>query len=159
MNVEPELIADYACQVGENPLWHPIEQRLYWIDILTGRIYRYDPISGGHEQCHQESEAIGGFTIQTDGSLLLFMARGAIKIWHNGSTQTVIDELPDERTTRFNDVIADPAGRVFCGTMPTKDRAGRLYQLDLDGALVRLLDGIDTSNGMGFTADQSHFYH
>jgi sugar lactone lactonase YvrE len=33
---------------------------------------------------------------------------------------------PDERTTRFNDIIADPEGRVFCGTMPTPDgRLGR----------------------------------
>ena len=31
--MEPELIADYACEVGEGPLWHAQEQRLYWADI------------------------------------------------------------------------------------------------------------------------------
>ena len=25
--MQPEMIADYACVVGENPLWHPDEQR------------------------------------------------------------------------------------------------------------------------------------
>jgi len=27
--MEPELIADYACETGEGPLWHPEERRLY----------------------------------------------------------------------------------------------------------------------------------
>jgi len=34
-----ELIADYACETGENPLWHPTEQKLYWCDIPRGRIF------------------------------------------------------------------------------------------------------------------------
>jgi D-xylonolactonase len=159
MSAQPELIADYACHTGENPLWHPLEKRLYWIDIPAGRIFRYDPASGQHEQCHTEPEPIGGFTVQADGGLLLFMARGAIKIWCNGETQTVIDELPDERTTRFNDVIADPMGRVFCGTMPAKEHAARLYRLDPDGTIIKLLDGIGISNGMGFTPDNSQMYY
>ena len=36
---EVELIADYACETGENPLWHAIEQKLYWCDIPHGRIF------------------------------------------------------------------------------------------------------------------------
>ena len=156
--MEPELIADYACVTGEGPLWHPDEQRLYWVDIPKGRLFRYEPASGQHEQC-LEGEALGGFTIQADGALLLFMARGAVKIWRAGELTTVIDEIPDERSTRFNDVIADPAGRVFCGTMPTAERPGRLYRLDPDGTLTKLLDGIGCSNGMGFTLDRRQMYY
>ncbi len=158
MSANLELVADVACQTAENPLWHPMEQLLYWIDIPTGRIFRYDPALGEHEQCYS-GETIGGFTIQIDGSLLLFMARGSVRVWRNGETETLIDELPDERTTRFNDVIADPAGRVFCGTMSTKERAARLYRLDTDGTITRVLDGIGQSNGMGFTPDDCGFYH
>jgi sugar lactone lactonase YvrE len=156
--VEPELIADYECVVGEGPLWHPGEQRLYWIDIPTGRIFRYDPANGMHEQCY-EGEVVGGFTIQADGSLLLFMARGAIKIWREGELTTVVDEIPEERESRFNDVIADPVGRVFCGTMPSESQLGRLYRLDTDGRLTKLLDGIGCSNGMGFTPDREQMYY
>jgi len=156
--MEPELIADYRCVTGENPLWHPSEKRLYWVDIPTGRMFRYDPATGIHEQCY-EGEDIGGFTIQADGALLLFMAKGAVKIWREGECTTVIDEVPDERESRFNDVIADPVGRVFCGTMPTKHRLGRLYRLDTDGTLTKLLDGVGCSNGMGFTPDRKHMYY
>ena len=41
-----ELIAYYACKVGEGPLWHPLEKRVYWTDCETGRMFRYDPASG-----------------------------------------------------------------------------------------------------------------
>jgi sugar lactone lactonase YvrE len=157
--MEPELIADYACVTGEGPLWHPIEHRLYWVDIPKGRLMRYHPASGTHEICFESEEALGGFTMQADQSLLLFMARGAIKNWREGSLTTVIDEIPEERDSRFNDVIADPEGRVFCGTMSTKDHKGRLYRLDLDGTLTVLLEGIGTSNGLGFTPDLRQLYY
>jgi len=156
--MEPELIADYECVTGEGPLWHPSEQRLYWIDIPTGRIFRYDPATDTHEQCY-EGEVVGGFTIQADGSLLLFGARGAVKIWREGELTKVIDEIPDEGKSRFNDVIADPVGRVFCGTLSTKGQLGRLYRLDTDGTLTKLLDGISCSNGMGFTPDRRQMYY
>ena len=50
--MEPELIADYQCEVGEGPLWHPAMQRLYWVDSDTGRMFRHDPAIGHHEQCY-----------------------------------------------------------------------------------------------------------
>lgn len=156
--MEPELIADYQCVTGEGPLWHPTEQRVYWADIPQGRLFRYDPKTGQHEQCYS-GEVVGGFTIQDDGALLLFMARGAVKIWRDGQLETILEEIPDERETRFNDVFADPEGRVFCGTMPTKERLGRLYRLDPDRKLTLLLEGIGTSNGMGLTLDRKQLYY
>lgn len=156
--MQPEVIADYACEIGEGPMWHPIERKVYWLDIPKGRIFRYDPASGAHEQCY-EGEVVGGFTVQADGALLLFMAKGAVKIWNGSAFTTVLDEIPEERDSRFNDVIADPAGRVFCGTMATEDRLGRFYRLDTDGKLTKLLEGIGCSNGMGFTADRKQMYY
>ncbi len=156
--MELELIADYKCVTGEGPLWHPGEQRLYWADIPAGRMFRYEPASGKHEQFY-EGEVVGGFTIQEDGALLLFMAKGAVALWRDGEMNYIIEEIPDERESRFNDVIVDPAGRVFCGTMPTKDRPGRLYRLNTDGTLTKLLDGIGCSNGMGFTLDRKQMYY
>ena len=157
--MEPELIADDNCLTGEGPLWHAQEQRLYWIDIPTGRLFRYDPASGAHEPCYKSDAAIGGFTIQADGSLLLFMARGNVQTWHEGETATVIEDIPQERDSRFNDVIADPRGRVFCGTMSTESQLGRLYRLDCDGELIVVLEGIGCSNGMGFAPDQKQMYY
>jgi len=154
---QPRLIVQERCATGEGPLWNPFDNQLYWADIPRGRIYRYDPRSGRHE-LWLSGPAVGGFTIQADGSLLLFMERGRVQRWQDGQATTIIDELPAERSTRFNDVIADPAGRVFCGTMPDDQGRARLYRLETDGSIALVLDDLGQSNGMGFTPDASGFY-
>lgn len=150
-------LVDCYCHTGEGPLWHPDEKRLYWVDIPNGILHRYDPAIDEHEQCYQTS-VIGGFTIQEDGSLLLFEDSGRIKLWRDDETEVVVDEIREERNSRFNDVVADPRGRVFCGTMPTEDRLGRLYRLNLDGTLTQVLEGINIPNGMGFAPNRETLY-
>lgn len=147
-----ELLAQYHCRTGEGPLWHPGEERLYWVDIPDGELYRYDPESGDHELCH-EGERIGGFTIQKNGDLLLFGDGGSIRSWHDGIKTVLVSEIPKDADSRFNDVIAGPNGRVYCGTM-----SGRLYKLDTDGTLTTLLQNVDTPNGFGFTPDREQLY-
>ena len=158
MGITPELIADYQCVTGEGPIWHPDEGRVYWVDIPQGRMFRYDPATGHHEQCY-EGDAIGGFTLQADGSLLLFMGQGAVRVWREGLVKTIVEEIPGEADSRFNDVIADPMGRVYCGTMSSPTHKGRLYRLDVDGSPTTILEGVGTSNGMGFTPGGKHMYH
>ena len=161
--MEPDLIADYHCETGEGPMWHPMDRRLYWADIPRGRMFRYDPSTGQHEQFY-DGEMVGGFTVQADGSLLLFMAKGRVAVLRDGSLEDVIDELPGQGENRFNDVIADPGGRVFCGTMPSDstrgpEMLGTLYRLDTDGSTVPVIEGVGISNGMGFTLDNKHMYY
>ena len=156
MNIE--LIADYNCIVGEGPMWHPIENAVYWADIPRGRIFRYDPNTTEHGLFFEGGE-VGGFTVQDDGSLLLFMESGAVASLRQGKLEYLIDEIESERDTRFNDVIADPAGRVFCGTMPSDSHLGSLYRLDTDGSISHVLGGIGISNGMGFTPDGKQMYY
>jgi sugar lactone lactonase YvrE len=151
-------VGDLRCEIGENPLWHQAEQRLYWADIPAGRIFRYSPQSGVCEKIY-EGKVVGGFTIQADSSLLLFMAQGTIARWKEGTLTTVIESISDERDSRFNDVIADPEGRVFCGSMAAGERPGRLYRLDTNGKLTKILDGIRCSNGMAFSSDLRYLYY
>lgn len=156
--VEPELIVDEKCVTGEGPLWHPDERALYWLDIPEGKIFRYFPQTGEHEKVYDD-RPVGGITLQTDGSLLLFMDRGSVAVWREGTAlEFVIDEIEAELDSRFNDVIADPAGRVFCGTMSSPDHPGNLYRLDTDGSIRIVVPGTGTANGLGFTGDRKRMY-
>ena len=121
-------------------------------------MFRYDPATDTHEQVYQ-GRPVGGFTIQQDGSLLLFMDRGTVACRRDGIITPVIDEIPREREFRFNDVIADPRGRVFGGIVDDNGEKGRLYRLDPDGSLSVVVENIGCSNGMAFTADQKRFYY
>jgi sugar lactone lactonase YvrE len=151
-------VAAVRCKVGENPIWNAIRNCLYWTDIPGGKIYRYSPISGRCETIYQGTP-VGGFTMQEDNSLLLFLEQGGIARYDDGKIDYLVESLEEEFNTRFNDVIADPEGRVFCGTMPTPTRDGRLYRLEVDGRLTKILEGVRCSNGMAFSPDFQYFYY
>ncbi len=153
-----EVIADYGCVLGEGPLWNPFDDCFYWTDIRAGRMFRFHPSTGEHRESYN-GDPVGGFTIQGDGSFLLFMEDGAIRLWNSGLLSTVIDEIPEERGGRFNDVIADGQGRVLCGTVHASNGYGSLYRLDTSGEYTLLLENIQCSNGMGFSKDKRTLYH
>ncbi len=157
-----KTVADFACKTGEGPLWHAEHACLYWLDIPDGELYRYRPATGQSHLVYQADRQVGGFTIQTNGALLLFMEGCRVMAFHEGTTTVLIEGVPGQETNRFNDVLAGPQGQVFCGTMSTPGQPeadGVLYRLDPDGALTALMGGIGTSNGMGFTPDRRFFFH
>ncbi|WP_459194157.1 SMP-30/gluconolactonase/LRE family protein [Halosimplex sp. J119] len=160
-------IADTHCHTGEGPIYHPDEDAVYWLDIPAGDLFRYEGGTaagesgvGEYERVLDYDGKIGGYTIQESGDLLLFCDRGTIRPWSpaSGLGEPVVDEIPEERDSRFNDVIADPEGRVYCGTMPTEDGGGRLYRLDTGGSLTTIETDVQIPNGMGFTPDREGLY-
>lgn len=155
--VRIERVADIEAHTGEGPLWHPDERKLYWVDIPAGRLYRYDPAVDEYDLAYEtDGTPLGGFTIEADGALLLF-THGTVGRWVPGDeTAEPVAEI--DADTRFNDVIADPTGRVFCGTMPGEDDLGDLYRLERDGTATVVLEDVDIANGMGFSSDNRTFY-
>ncbi|MBP2252348.1 D-xylonolactonase [Halarchaeum solikamskense] len=150
-------VADTRCETGEGPIWHPDEGVLFWCDIPSGRLLRYDPKRDRHECVLDGDDALSGVTIQEDGALLLFRAGGRVERFDGGSPSTVAT-VGDAAGTRFNDVVADPKGRVFAGTMPTGNRLGRLYRFDTDGSIEHVEGAYDIPNGMGYTTARDAMY-
>ena len=149
-------VANYHCEVGENPLWDERTQRIHWLDIDTGRLFRADHATLEHE-CFYRGPVLGGFTLQGDGSLLLFEADRIATLDAQGGRRVLVEGIdPDMR--RFNDVIADPEGRVFAGTIGRTERTGGLYRVERDGRVTCLLKETGIANGMAFTGDGTGFY-
>lgn len=153
-----ERVTDCSCVIGDGPLWDPRRHRLYWLDVGRGMMFYLDPKTNRHGLCY-EGPHIGGLTLQTDGSLLAFMERGAIRVWRDTMIRTIVREIPDVQDSRFSDAIATPSGRVLGGTLPTPAGArGSLYLLDTFGTLTKLQGGFGCPNGMGFAPDRRVLY-
>lgn len=149
-------LANEHCQTGENPLWDAARECVYWTDIPNGRLFRHDLATARHEQIYS-GPPVGGFTLQADGSLLLFRVSDIAVLPWGGAARTVI-EFQDRTMERFNDVIADPEGRVFAGTIDRDDANGGLYRVDVDGTISQVCAGTGTSNGCGFSPDLHRLY-
>ena len=154
---ELTAVANYHCKVGENPLWDEREGRLYWEDIESNRLFRVDHASGEHECFFRGESMIGGFSFQDDGSLLLFEQDRMALLTKQGAYRVLKTGI-DSDMFRFNDVIADPEGRVFAGTIGKTDESGGLYRVDLDGTIKALWKGTGCANGMSFSPDLRHLY-
>ena len=155
-------LANAHCATGEGPVWHPDDGMLYWTDIPTGKLYRCDPDancdhSGDYETVY-EGDPVGGFTLQDDGDLLLFRVSD-VALWSRADRSVrVVRAFDDVTAKRFNDVYADPAGRVYAGTMGATPEVGGLYRFDPDGTGQKLFAGTGTANGSGVSPDGRHFY-
>jgi D-xylono/L-arabinono-1,4-lactonase len=153
LNETPQLVADTGCETGENPLWHPQRQTLFFLDIPRSHVHGFTPANGGC-RLFSQVRTTGGMTLQEDGSLLLFQD-GSITVLKMDGTQHLLAEDQCPGNDRFNDVIADAEGRVFAGTLGGE---GRLIRYDPDGTKTILLEGLGVPNGMGFTPDLKHLY-
>lgn len=131
------LLLDSGCELGEGILWCERRQRLYWVDILAGKLWRYDP---AHRQAHtwmlpQPLACIG---LGEDGRLLLGLAKGLyaadVDAHADASTlplRKLADVEADDPMTRVNDGRADRSGGFVFGTKSEhadKRKAGRFYQ-------------------------------
>lgn len=149
----PELVAATRCEIGEGPLWHPELGLLLFLDIASGTVYVYSPATGAY-RVFSQGPATGAMTLQEDGTMLLFQD-GRISILNLDGVQREVRSGLCPGNERFNDVIADPEGRVFAGTLGGN---GRLYRVDTDGTITELLDGFGVPNGMAFTPDLKEMY-
>jgi D-xylonolactonase len=155
MNHEVETVANEHCGCGENPLWDEINQYLYWTDIPNGRLFRLDAASGEWQRIY-DGEVVGGFTLQEDGSLLLFRDHD-IALRDDASNVKVLLSGFDAHAGRFNDVVADPQGRVFAGTMGENLKGG-VYLVQLDLSITKVQGQTNCSNGQDFSLDLKTYY-
>ncbi len=145
--------------LGESPLWHPVEQVLYWVDIPGRRLCRHDPASGSFQDWALPSEP-GCCAALLGGGLLLAMRDG---LWRfdtaTGQRSLVAPPPYDPARQRFNDGKPDALGRFWVGTLDdARAPQAALYRLDRDHRFTRMADGITTSNGLAFGLDGRMLY-
>ena len=70
-----ETVVAEADSLGESPLWHPVEQVLYWLDIKAPAIRRYDPANGTRTDWAVPQE-IGSIGLHRSGSFVAGLRDG-----------------------------------------------------------------------------------
>lgn len=151
-----ELLIPCRCTLGEGPLWDEKKRVLYWSDIDGGELHAWTEATGQARRIYAGPK-VGGFTLEADGALALFRVNDYVRLGDDGQC-TQSRPFQDEGAERFNDVTADPRGRVFAGTIGLSETSGGVFRYDPDGTSRLLFRGTGVSNGMGFSPDRKTFY-
>ena len=156
-----ELLLDARAELGEGPIWDPVVQRLYWVDILGCRVHVHTS-STGEDRVIQLSEMPGAVAPRASSVLILAQHSGFATLDLDDETVIPIaDPEADLPGNRFNDGKCDPSGRFWAGTLslPQKEPLGALYRLDTDQSVTKVETDITVSNGLTWTADRSTMYY
>ncbi|MET7695026.1 SMP-30/gluconolactonase/LRE family protein [Streptomyces sp. NPDC005483] len=157
------VVVDGAYELAEGGRW--FDGRYVYVDILSGRLFelRDDRHDVGPIELACLDVPLGAVAPVSDrpGTWIAAAGTGIALLTPDGTLDWL--DRPEDRTpvpSRMNDGVADPAGRFWAGSMAYDGTpgAGSLYRTDLDGTVVRVLDGLTIANGPAFTADGTTMY-
>jgi len=161
MSDTAELFIDSRCELGEGPFWHPLQERLFWFDILNKTLF--SATSGGImvDRFTFDATVTAAAVIDHD-HLAIASAAGLFKLQLSTDTRELLTPLdPDSSATRTNDGRVNAAGGLWIGTMGLKDpgkiAAGSLYQVR-SGKVTELLSDLFIPNATCFSPDGRRAY-
>lgn len=157
-DLETRLIWPVEAQLGEGPIWIYGEPALWFVDIKSGNLHRFDPATGARRTCH-----VGGqpsFVVPRAGGGLLVGSGNALFPFDGETLGTPIATIDMPAHNRTNDATVDPSGRLWFGTMDDEEtRASGAVHL-FDGRGLHAVGGDCTiTNGPAVSPDGHHLYH
>lgn len=155
-----DCILPWGAQLGESPVWHPVDQRLYWVDILHPAVYRLDPETGINESCPLE-KLVSAVIPRSDGGLMVATLDGIESLdFETGTLVPFCDPESGLSENRLNDAKVGPGGAIWVGSMrmDAARPSGGLYRVDPDGGYSQKVSGVVVSNGLGWSPGNDVFY-
>lgn len=157
--MQATTVVDCRNELGEGPVWHLQEKKLYWLDILEGKIQRLEPVNMEYETfaVGQRISAIG---MRAKGGFICAGENG-FAFWdrERGAFQPICHPEQGKANARFNDGKVDRQGRFWAGSMTTTDASSTLYRLDKDLVLTPMICNVTISNGIGWSPDDQVMYY
>lgn len=159
--LQPDVVVEHTCMLGEGPVWDVKRKVICWIDILQGAIHEYSPEQKIYKtiQVHQ---MIGSIALCTNGNFLAAFQNGLGFIDRtSGEVKMISDPEAHLPNNRFNEGKCDPAGRFWAGTMPLSENehTGSVYVAGKDLSITKRIEGVTISNGMAWSGDHQTFYY
>jgi sugar lactone lactonase YvrE len=160
MAAEPKVVWELEAELGEGPVWVDRDRALWFVDIKTQQIHRYDPASDERSSWKAPEQVGFVFPAERGG----FVAGLASGLCHFDERTGVFDLIAkvetDKPDNRLNDGVVDPHGRLWFGTMDNKEKAksGAFYCF-VDGEVRPTgIDGIAITNGPAVSPDGRILY-
>jgi sugar lactone lactonase YvrE len=155
-------VLPWQANLGECPVWHPDEKRLYWVDILEKRINRFDPKTAKNE-VFELPEIVPCIALRGAGGLVITLKK-QFAFYNPGSGElTRLSEVEAHQPqNRFNDGKCDRQGRFWAGTMDAKEwkkPAGHLFRLGADLVPKQMQSDVICSNGTDWSPDSRTMYY
>ena len=160
--MQAELVFPAQALLGEGPLWFAEEERLYWLDIESQQLHRFDPIRS-EDEFFPLPNKVGCYAPCENGNLLIATQTGIEEVRPlDGRLESLgIKTHPEAAKTgnRYNDGKCSPEGRFWFGSLNMEHQTGMasLYVLDRIGCRT-VLTGATNSNGLGWSPDGTTFY-
>jgi len=161
MNCDIKIVAQDNNRCGEAPVWDDQRGRLIWADIESALVYELVP-SSREKTILSRDLSVSGIALSHGGNLVFAGAAG-LHVWQGqGNYRTIVSEHEGEKLV-FNDIIADCKGRIYAGTLywdtGGMQKPGKLYLVNSDGSVRVVDEGIQLSNGLGFSPDDKILYY
>jgi sugar lactone lactonase YvrE len=162
--VDIKVLVDCKHVLGEGPVWDVDEQRLYFVDTVSGELSRCAP-DGSEVKTWKMPGEIGSFALRERGGALVALDSGLQFFdFESGQFECIVHPEDGREGVRFNDGKADRKGRFVVASLDLQASAankpwrGRLFRLDTDLSLHELDTGFWISNGPCWSPDDKKFY-
>jgi sugar lactone lactonase YvrE len=159
MNQSPQIVLAARARLGECPVWQPVGQKLFWVDVYNHRVHQFDPATG-NDCCFDTGDVVSAIALAgTDRLLIALSDRLAWLHLPSGEVEIIHRiEFPHPVGTRLNDGKCDAQGRFWIGSCSDHPGQAALYRYDPDGSLHIMETGLTISNGLAWSPDWSTFY-
>jgi sugar lactone lactonase YvrE len=147
--------------LGEGPVWVAREQALWFVDIKSHKVHRFDPASGAHRSYDAPCQ-VGWVLPCDDGAFLAGLQQGVARFDpFDGRFDVIATPEAGRPGNRLNDATVDPAGRVWFGSMDDGEDAesGRLYCFDRCQIRDAGLPSVCITNGPAVSPGGRFLYH
>ena len=158
--MEPKIILDCSCHLGESPYWHKTSNSFFWVDIDRGILYKYHIAT--KKTKHWKFNHKLSLVIEGENDNLVLALDLKIASFH-----LITEELKwlsilngNNIVHRFNDGKCDIKGTLWIGTLNKnfKSNSGSLYSIGKEMKFKKQIDNITVSNGIAWTENNKIMY-
>lgn len=158
---EPVSVWSLAAPLLEGPVWVARDQALWFVDIKSHRIHRFDPASGDKKSWDAPGQV--GFVLPAErGGFVAGLQSGVHHFdERDGSFSLIADPEPGKPGNRLNDATVDQQGRLWFGSMDDgeAEATGFIYRLAADRTCVPTSPPVSITNGPAVAPDGKTLYH